>query len=262
VSFKIYHNHIPRTGGSYFLQSLSQSGAFDHIKKYWRDQAYFDLANEEKVLESDFVSGHFGIDPNLICPDINTVTMVRNPVKRVISHFVSMIRLYKTEPIFSEDVREDLVKLFDSWLNSDLDMMAKSNFQARFLTNTLSRKYLDEKGVIGVPEEYTYENDKPILTLLADSWGIDNKEPTFEDAMGYLSKCILVGKTEKVPEFTESFFNLLNINFNLSLINPKIDKKINSREQADIIYNSLSKQNLSLLISLNEIDMNLWESLP
>lgn len=258
MNCKIYHNHIPRTGGGYVLKSLSQSYAFDHIKKYWRDDAYFDLPNLDKILDADFTSGHFGIEPNLLYPEFETVTILRNPIKRTISHFVAMRRFYETEDIFDERVRQDIKLLFDHWLNSEYDILSKSNFQARYLTNTLSKN----RSKVEVPDDYSYQNDKPILILLKEAWGIDNKEPSIHDAKKYLNECVLTGKTENIKIFTDLLFDLINNRFNIDIINPNIEEKINPRLDSVYIYESLSKQNIDLLTKLNEIDMELWQSIP
>lgn len=262
MSFKVYHNHIPRTGGVSILNHLTMADAFSYFKHYWRDDAYFDIAHENKIYEADFVSGHFGIGPNIIYPEIKTVTTIRNPINRIVSHFIAIKRFYEKENIFPENVKNDIVKLFDYWVNSEYDMLTKSNFQARYLTNSLSENYFNKNGRVEIPPNYDYENEKPILVLLKDAWGIDDKEPTYEMAMDYLSRCILVGKTENIADFIDSLFNILNNNFNINLINPKINKKMNGYKQSEILIEKISQQNIDILIKLNEIDMNLWESIP
>jgi hypothetical protein len=173
-----------------------------------------------------------------------------------------MRRFYENENIFPENVRGDLVKLFDHWINSDFDMLAKSNFQARYMTNTLSDKYFQEHGRVEVPPNYDYENDRPILILLKDAWGIDDKEPTYDKAMEYISNALLVGKTENVGDFIDSLFNIINDNFGLNLVNPKMNRKMNGYPEAPGLVESLPQQNINRIIELNNIDMSIWESIP
>jgi hypothetical protein len=180
--------------------------------------------------------------PIKIDTSIKSVTTLRNPIRRVISHYVKTYDKSIKNPI------ED----FENWFVSDLDFMAKNNMQSRFLINGFSQEYKNKK--IGLDDTRLVEK------LRADSWGIGNIDPTIELANNALKDMLLVGKTEHINYFIKSLSDIMFEGYGIDPFYIKTNKIKNSNSMSDYIYKELDVRILKMIENNNEIDFNLWES--
>jgi hypothetical protein len=251
VSF--YHFHIPKTGGSYIENNLILSGIENiGIKKYSIDYRYlFDKPNPDMVLNSDFIHGHFGIEPLLINPDIKSFTTLRNPVTRVVSHFAMLYFPIR---------QKDSLRVFDEWLFDDSkNYTLKNNLQARFLTN----KSLDDIKMDG-REIKESEDPLEMKFFWGTGFGIDIKEPTYNDAKNTLDSMVLVGKMEEMDIFMGNLYKLINDRFNINLIYSKHPNKGDKKQTSQLskyIQNNITDNQIQKILILNDIDIRLWNSI-
>jgi hypothetical protein len=209
---------------------------------YFRQSVYFEDLNKDDILKSNFISGHFGNIPTKIDDSIKSVTTLRNPIRRVISHYVKTYDKSIKNPI------ED----FENWFVSDLDFVAKNNMQSRFLINGFSEEYKNKK--IGLDDTRLVEK------LRADSWGIGNIDPTIDLANNALKDMLLVGKTEHINYFIKSLSAIMFEGYGIDPFYIKTNKIKNSNSMSDYIYKELDIRILKMIENNNEIDFNLWES--
>lgn len=173
---------------------------------------------------------------------IQWVTTLRNPIRRVISHYVKTYDKSIKNPI------ED----FENWVVSDLDFIAKNNMQSRFLINGFSEEYKNK--TIHADEINLVEK------LRSDSWGIGKIDPTLESANKALKSMLLVGKTEYINYFIKSLSDIMFEGYGINPIPINTNKIRNSNSMSDYIYKTVDIRILKIIEKNNEIDFNLWES--
>lgn len=180
--------------------------------------------------------------PITIDSSIKGVTTLRNPIKRIISHYVKA---------YDKSIKNPVVD-FENWILSDLDYKAKNNMQSRFLINGFSDSYagktinLDEKELIN--------------KLRSDSWGIGNIDPTMESANKAIKDMLMVGTTENISVFIK---DLSEIMFDLYKVDPvsiNMNQKKNSNSMSDYIYEKIDAKIIKIIEDNNTIDFSLWES--
>lgn len=251
---QIYHLHIPKTGGIYIVNNLKISGFFNinNLSMYQGIEGVnFDYLDYETIRLSNYIHGHFGSEPFDIIKDLLSYTTLRNPITRVISHF-SMIHF----PIKTSNI----MKVFNEWVhNDDIDYIVKTNLQARFLSNPLSKDYIS-KNYNNRFSTHIEENRQ----YWKDGFAIDIKEPTYQSAKNNLNKISIVGKMEYMDDFMSRLYTFINDNFKSNLIYNKIPEPKNHKRFSRLskyIQNNIQASEVKKLIDLNTIDMNLWESL-
>ena len=254
ITPQIYHYHIPKTGGIYIVNNLKESGFFhtpNLLMYQGTEKANFDYLDYETMKLSNYIHGHFGIEPLDIIDNLLSYTTLRNPVTRVISHF-SMIHF----PIKTSNI----MKVFNEWVHNDnIDYLVKNNLQSRFLTNPSSKEYIKQHYDIRFSTHV--EEDRQYWR---DGFAIDTKDPRYDDAKNNLNKISIVGKMENMDEFMNRLYMFINENFKTSLkynniAEPKKHKRFSKLSK--YIQNNIQPYEVKKIIDLNTIDMNLWESL-
>ena len=225
------------------MNCISPIVSHKNIVPYFRESSYFEDINESNLMSSNFISGHFGNIPIQIDNSVKVVTTLRNPIKRIISHYVKA---------YDKSIKNP-VKDFENWILSDLDYKAKNNMQSRFLINGFSDKYIGK--TIRLSETDLINNFR------SDSWGIGDVDPTIESANNAIKEMLLVGKTESLTLFIN---NLSEIMFDFYKIDPfmiNMNQKKNSNSMSDYIYTDIDTEIVKIIEENNKIDFNLWESI-
>jgi hypothetical protein len=254
ITPQIYHYHIPKTGGIYIVNNLKESGFLNtpNLSIYQgTEKANFDYLDYKTIKLSNYIHGHFGIEPLDIIDNLLSYTTLRNPVTRVISHFSMIYFPIKTS---------DIMKVFNRWVhNDDVDYLVKNNLQSRFLTNSLSKEYIKQH--YDVRFSTHIEEDRQYWK---DGFAIDIKDPTYEAAKNNLNKVSVVGKMEYMDEFMNRLYTFINDKFKTNLIYNNIPEPKNHKRFSKLskyIQNNIQASEVKKLTDLNTIDMNLWESI-
>jgi len=251
---QIYHLHIPKTGGIYIVNNLRMSGFFDirNLSMYQgTEKANFDYLDYETMRLSNYIHGHFGSEPFDVIKDLSSYTTLRDPVTRVISHF-SMIHF----PIKTSNI----MKVFNEWVhNDDIDYIVKSNLQARFLSNPLSKEYINKnynsRFSTNIEEDRHYWRS---------GFAIDNNELTYEISKHNLNKISVVGKMENMDKFMDNLYLFINEKFKINLKYNKVPEPVKHKrfsKLSNYIQKNIKSDEVQKITDLNTIDMNLWESL-
>jgi hypothetical protein len=250
---KLYHHHIPRTGGTYLISSLDKydmlkSGTinpFMHGPECGGDSYSISKLDVES---HNFISGHFAAEPYKIDKEIKSFTTLRNPIKRLVSQFAM---------ILGNGFPGKALYEFEEWVFSGDDMESKSNFQSKFLVNGLTDH------IKGLKPEFRHlegADIEQINKVRQSGWGIDGASVSYEDAKSVLNQMILVGKTENMNEFTLSLADIMYDAYGIERKDMSFSgSERNSEILSQYIYDNLNTHTLAKLEDLNSIDFQLWE---
>ena len=120
----LYHNHIPRTAGTFIQAPLSGLLTSRGVKYSIVYQA--DTIDNQQIKNSEYIFGHIGRYPELIVNNIMTYGVIRNPVDR----FISTFNFFAKNIFYLEPTEEILEK----WLYDPDYFNNHSNLQSKFIT--------------------------------------------------------------------------------------------------------------------------------
>ena len=255
VMSQIYFNHIPRTGGTYINFCLHEAG----IKNIQNNNEPIKILQPgrigkesgitpDDIMNSNFIIGHFATLPNLIIPNLKTVSILRDPVKRVVSEF-SMFYYLQTElnkkhdDLFFQKFENNKIEMFKYWYREKNNQNIQSN---NLLNPIFYGVYVNDGTSLGICEESLW--NKP-----------HTKDVNFNDIKNAINNLSVVGVNEKINNFINDFFTLINKEFNANIVNPEIQDIFNSTKISKEIYDSLDKDIINDIININNIDFQAWE---
>lgn len=260
----VYFHHIPKTAGAFTFKSLADGGLIDELNKkgltFYEDTFHIiNLLEEDKIVNSNFINGHFAADPYYINPNTVGFTVIRNPVARIVSHFWWFFEYEKYFNKYSESDMESREKFFDIWINNDEDMHIKSNYQAKFLVNKLSKDSILQNYPIYRGEwEYKSPRVKQATTYKI-GWGVDNKEVTEDQALAFLKQMPVAVCSENISKDIDIVISFINDYLHTDIKNPHIDKHNVNESTGDFIKN-LKPSHIRRIEELNNVDYSLWDS--
>jgi Sulfotransferase family len=239
---KYYFNHIPKTGGNTVKKQLNNLGLDSKETKLKQIKSKFYL-----------MGGHFGMGPVIENPNMQSFTMLRNPMNRVISNFATISGLFFTK----NETLEEQKKFFESWIMDDKNMLIKSNFQTRNLTKGTKKDlnfYKNDKFYKSL-NEYQKSIYSPFV-----GWGIEDTEIDFNDAEKNFKNMILVGTTEKHITFMKNLVDIFNQTHDLGLnANLLKEEKVNDNPLSEYFAENISNVVKKRIIELNNWDYYFWE---
>lgn len=122
----IYYLHIPRTAGIYLNNNVLPHLISGGVEHFASNRSYID---KEKIKNSRYVAGHFGLTPIELMDNPIVFTTLRDPVERFISYFNYTTGLVKT--------KSEAHQKLDYWLYGDQSPI-QSNMQSKFLTGYMN----------------------------------------------------------------------------------------------------------------------------
>jgi hypothetical protein len=187
----------------------------------------------EKIKQSKFVSGHFGLMPLDYMNNPEVFTIVRDPVERFISYFNYTIKPHQSQ--------KEIEERFQSWLYGK-DYVVQSNLQSKFLTGKTNIDKFNEDVV-------AFE------TTIESGWHIENYNLDIKNVIDNLQniKCYTF---EELNLFCSDMNKSLEKQFEFSVFQET--KKIN-KLTAERFKIKPSKKDLSRIEELNSVDIELYE---
>lgn len=224
----IYHLHIPRTSGIYIKNNVLPHLITGGVPHFISNRTHIDT---EKIANSKFVGGHFGLMPLDYMDNPEVFTIIRHPVDRFISYFkytTGLIRMGK-------EAEERL----DDWLYGKQSDM-HSNSQSKFLTGKMNIDYFNNN--------INYMQEK-----VSSGWFLENYS---------LSKDVVLGNVDKFNcysldnhhIFIEDFNKALHKNFGFQSFTHR--DPANKSPDIGIIF---GKKEIDRIMELNQLDMEVYE---
>lgn len=259
---QVYFHHIPKTSGAYVFKNIYDGGLVEEFNKnkltlYIDNKYLINDVDEESIKGANFVYGHYGYRPYLINNSFKSFTIIRDPAKRLISHFISIWKYERIVKRYPDTLISSPLIFLDFWLNNEEDLAAKSNFQSKFLCNNLSQQVIDSLKPIHRLEEQL-DSPEHFSKIFPNSWGIENINPSKNNVIDLLNKMSVVATTENIENKIDDIINFINNSFNIKLNRKYIDRyNINLGSQH--LFNNLTKNQLKKIHDLNELDYEVWE---
>lgn len=191
-----YHMHIYKTSGL--------STKMDIIDMFFNKQVYANfigLIDEEQMLTSSFITGHFASLPidlfKKYHKKLNSFTIVRDPIERSVSHYLYESRLSQMESNYSID---GLI----SFIENNIDIM--TDLQTKNITSTIDAIGANHNAQQIINEDISLHNS--FLQLGSTSRFLNNN--TYEDKwMKHIEKFSLIGTVEEKPKFSKALIDML-----------------------------------------------------
>ena len=148
-NFPIIFYHIPKCGGTTFCNILHNLNIYKNKKSFRITGPATSFENARSALDNftnnkktildnnyDFIYGHFQHSINNYFKNYTSITILRNPVDRCISHYNMMVRRkvipenYKIEDCFeSKLIPKNIITNIFSNNRSDTTEMKKNNYE-------------------------------------------------------------------------------------------------------------------------------------
>lgn len=260
--FMLYFNHIPRTGGTSLGILLKH--AFVNSKKNVYEKS-MPVLNPKEISGYDLIIGHMGTYPNTVINNLDTISIVRNPIDRLLSFYIhgsswiSKTEKYKDITKFEENLK---YWLFDDELNN-----TKDNLQSKMICNNVDIDIinnLNKNTQSGVLDLASYiQNTQTII------WGVDTKTPDINTLNSSVENLSVFGTTENFEIFKNNLRKFLLEKYIIELKDNKTHpitanqsyRYINDKPyNVDILKKLLSSSEVKRLEEMNSVDMGVWEN--
>lgn len=241
---QFYFLHIPKTGGMSIKKELLQSFKYKTVFSN-----FIQYIDDYKMLNSDFISGHFATYPLELFKQHNQTlmchTVVREPTDRFLSNFLYYKRtILETKKGISKDA--NVMDLLEDYIN----MPNNHNVQYRHLTMTLDVDSLKNKYNMMVNKEI---NMNQYYIDLAD---FDYLMYTGSSVFDIIDRIDYVEVLELRKNFDR--LDLILKDFGIDYNVENIIRNIGTESTADF-KNKLSKETLNKIMELNQKDYEIYE---
>ena len=254
---QLYFLHIPKTAGQFITESIRSSLEKAGIEKYFLYNGAF--VSEEKLKECVYIGSHFGTYPIDIIPEINTVTILRDPVERAISQF-NFLYEQRYKELYSDI--SGYLNCLKFYLFEDKNMSGLKNYQARFLCNPANpKRFKSEKDF----NELISESSVPFGLGFPNTWFVGNDLTDLSLAKSQLDKMSIVGTADRLDTVLEKIKAWFLDNYKVDI--EFLQDRVNS---SSIVENGkhyttqdciemLTEEELLTIKEINSIDQELYE---
>jgi hypothetical protein len=240
-----YQMHIYKTSGL--------STKLDIIDSFHNRQVYANfigLVDDEQMLKSSFITGHFASYPidlfNNFNKKLHSFTLVRDPIQRVVSHYLYESRISSSKSThsidnlynFIENNLEILTDLQTKNITSSMDKDLANSVASNTLGNTISLS--EAFSSLGSTSRFLSKNTKE------NEW------------KNHLDKFSLIGTVDDKTEFTKNLYRLLNSEGYFQAPKPEYNINKNFVSTKDFIK-TLPNELINKIQSINQNDISMYE---
>jgi len=242
---QFYQMHIYKTSGL--------STKMDIIDSFFNKFVYTNfigLIDDEQLLNASLITGHFASYPidlfNSFKKKLHTFTLVRDPIERVVSHYLYESRI-------NPSVSTHSIENFEKFITENKDTL--TDLQTKNITSTL------DKDIANRVAEQTLQN-KILLNETFTELGHtsrflskDTKEDKWKD---HIEKFSLIGIVDNKKDFREQLYSLLNSEGYYQSPTPEYYINRNFVSTKDFIK-TLPKNIINTITEINQNDIAMYE---
>lgn len=227
----IYHLHIPRTAGIHIKNHVLPHLIVSGVPHFVSNRTFIDV---EKIKDSKFVGGHFGLMPldYMNKENLTIFTTIRNPVDRFISYFKYTTGIVRAGKEADEKLEE--------WLYGN-QAEVQSNLQTKFL--------IGKTDINEFNKNFNY-----FQNTVNNGWYLKDINQDHNTAISNL-KNINYYTLEDLNLFKEDMNKVLKKEFGFEAFKHRNDL---SNRSPDIGI-ELNKKQINRIEELNKMDMEVYE---
>lgn len=208
---QLYHLHSPRTGGNFIKETVSPVLDANSLSYYTRDGYTPHTVN---FSEQVFLAGHWGTYPITVNPDIDVVSVIRNPVELRVSLFTYFYdRSFGRRSDYSQFL--SLKDKFKYYVHDDPNYAIHQNIQSRFICNSADPMIFNPE--IYAEQKYTLQAIKDTRTPKAFSWFVGNENTSLQNAVNNISSFYSVHKFDNLNLTCQDISTWFNENYNINI---------------------------------------------
>lgn len=257
---QLYVLHAHRTGGNFIKETVSPVLDANSLSYYTRDGYTPHTIN---LSEQVFLAGHWGTYPITVNPDIDVVSVIRNPVEVRASIFTYFYdRVFGVRSDYSQF--SSLKDKFKYYVHDDPNYAIHKNLQARFICNSADPMIFDPERY--AQEKYSLQAVKDVKTHKAFSWFIGNENTSLENAMSNLSSFYSVHKYDNLNLTCQDISTWFSENYNINIqfdmnniVNEGSSQLPNGPSSTEEILESLSIDEIEAIQSFDSIDKAIYD---
>lgn len=259
---QLYHLHTPRTGGNFIKESICPVLDTNSLKYYTNDK---DTPHDINLSEQVFIAGHWGTYPITVCPDIDVVSVVRNPV-----HLRASLFTYFYDRGFSKKSEyqrfSSLTDKFKYYVFDDPNFEIHKNMQARFICNSANPIIFDK--VLYNQEKNNLIDLQELIEGKAFSWFVRNDNTSLENALNNINSFYSVHAYENLNLTCQDISTWFKQNYNLditldinNMVNTGASTLFGGPSSTQEILDGLSSDDILMIESVDWIDKAIYDTL-
>jgi hypothetical protein len=242
---QFYQMHIYKTSGL--------STKMDIIDSFFNRFVYTNfigLIDDDQLLNASLITGHFACYPidlfNSFKKKLHTFTLVRDPIERVVSHYLYESKISSSNSLHS-------IEDFYRFIENNKDIL--TDLQTKNMTSTL------DKDMANRVAEQTLQNKISLndtFRELGDTSRFLSKNTKESEWKSHLDKFSIIGTVENKKDFTERLHDLLNSEGYFQNRPPEYHINRNFVSTKDFIK-TLPKDIIDIIAEINQNDISMYE---